>query len=62
MNPYGASKLAAEEAVAEPRRAAGHPHRLALRPRGRNFVSKIVAAAQTARKREIPFGSWMTMG
>ena len=55
VNPYGISKLAAEEVVAE-----SAPRPLVIRtawlfgPGGRNFVSKILAAAQTARKRGDP--------
>jgi dTDP-4-dehydrorhamnose reductase len=52
VNPYGASKLAGERAV-----AAANPEHLVVRsawifgPGGRNFASKIVAAARNARER-----------
>ena len=55
VNPYGASKLAAEEAV---RKAA--PRHLVIRtawlfgPGGENFVSKILAAATRATQRGEP--------
>ena len=55
VNPYGASKLAAEEAVRE-----AAPRHLVIRtawlfgPGGENFVSKILAAATRATQRGEP--------
>jgi dTDP-4-dehydrorhamnose reductase len=52
INPYGESKLAGERAV-----AAANPEHLVVRtawifgPGGRNFASKIVEAARTAKER-----------